>query len=124
MVNFGKTEIKKENFYAVKEPMKIWDGNANKKVISKLFKTKPNSQYLNGYLDNVMTPLVLILPKMSLYDKAFRVKDGNKDKNNKLMFFHINDEKLLEKYKTIWTTIENLKNIELDALPVSDNRYI
>ena len=79
---------------------------------------------MNGYLDNVMTPLVLILPKMSLYDKAFRVKDGNKDKNNKLMFFHINNEKLLEKYKTIWTTIENLKNIELDALPVSDNRYI
>ena len=79
---------------------------------------------MNGYLEKVMTPLVLILPKMSLYDEAFRVKDGNKDKSNQLMSFHINDEKLLEKYKTIWTTIENLKNIELDALPVSDDRYI
>ena len=46
---------------------------------------------------------------MSLYDEAFRAKDGNQDKNNKLMSFHINDEKLLKKYKTIWTTIKNLK---------------
>ena len=40
------------------------------------------------------------------------------------MFFHIDDEKLLEKYKAIWTKIENIKNIELDALPVYDDRYI
>ena len=29
------------------------------------------------------------------------------------MSFHINDEKLLQKYKAIWTKIEDLKNIEL-----------
>ena len=40
------------------------------------------------------------------------------------MSFHIDDEKLLEKYKAIWTQIEGLKNIELDALPVYDNKYI
>ena len=40
------------------------------------------------------------------------------------MSFHIDDEKLLEKYKAIWTQIEDLKNIELDALPVYDNKYI
>ena len=40
------------------------------------------------------------------------------------MSFCIDDEKLLEKYKAIWTKIEDLKNIELDALPVHDNRYI
>ena len=38
--------------------------------------------------------------------------------------FRINDEKLLEKYKTIWTKIEDLKNIELNALPVYDDKYI
>ena len=32
-----------------------------------------------------------------------------KDKNNKLISFRINDEKLLEKYKAIWTKIEDLK---------------
>ena len=30
---------------------------------------------------------------------------------------------LLEKYKVIWTKIEDLKDIELNALPVYDNRY-
>ena len=43
------------------------------------------------------------LPKMSGYVKNF------KEKNNKLIFLHIDDEKLLEKYKTIWTKIEELK---------------
>ena len=40
------------------------------------------------------------------YVKTFKVKEGDKDKNNKLMSFRINDEKLLEKYKSIWTKIE------------------
>ena len=39
------------------------------------------------------------------------------------MSFRIDDEKLLEKYKAIWTKIENFKNIELNALPVYDGRY-
>ena len=39
------------------------------------------------------------------------------------MSFCIDDEKLLEKYKAIWTKIEDLKITKLDALPVYDNRY-
>ena len=46
---------------------------------------------------------------MSGYVKIFIVKDGDKDKNNKLMSFRIDDEKLLEKHKAIWTKIEDLK---------------
>ena len=34
------------------------------------------------------------------------------------MYLRIDDNKLLEIYKTIWTKIEDLKNIELYALPV------
>ena len=37
------------------------------------------------------------MPKMSGYVKTFKVKDGDKNKNNKLMSFRIDDEKLLEK---------------------------
>ena len=47
---------------------------------------------------------------MSGYISRFKVKD----KNNKLVFFRIDNKKLLEKYKTIWTKIEDSKNIELN----------
>ena len=40
------------------------------------------------------------------------------------MSFCIVDEKLLEKYKTIWSKIKDLKNTELNTLPVYDDRYI
>ena len=93
-------------------------------VISKLVKTKNNSKYLIGYLDKAKRPLILIIPNMSGYVKTFKIKEENKDKINKLMFFHTNDDKLLKKYKAIWTKIEDLKSIELNALPVSDDRYI
>ena len=65
-----------------------------------------------------------MMPKMSEYVKIFNVKDEDKDKNNKLMSFRVDDEKLLEKYKVIWTKIEHLKNIELNALPVYDDKYV
>ena len=40
------------------------------------------------------------------------------------MYFRIDDEKLLEKYKANQTKIEDLKNTELNALRVYDDRYI
>ena len=85
-------------------------------------KQETNSKYLIWYLDKTMKPLVLILSKMSGYVKTFKVKDRNKDKNKKLMSFCINHEKLWEKYKAVWTKIEDLKNIELSALKVYDDR--
>ena len=81
----------------------IWSFNVDNTVISKLVETKTNSKYLIRYLDKVIRPSVLILPKMSGYVQTFKVKD----KSNELMSFHIGEEKLLEKYKTIWTKIGN-----------------
>ena len=77
-----------------------------------------------GYLDKVIRPLVLIISRKSRYVKTFKDKNGDKDKNNKMMSFRTDDEKLLEKYKTTWTKIEDLENIELNTLPVYDDRYI
>ena len=65
----------------------------------------------------------MILPELSGYGKIFNVQAGNKDKNNKLMSFCIDDKKLLQKYKAIWTTIEDL-NIDLNALTVYNDRHI
>ena len=64
-------------------------------IILNLTETNNNSKYLIGHLDDeVIEPLVLILDKTSGYVKRLKAKDGNKD--NKLMSFHIDDEKLLE----------------------------
>ena len=42
----------------------------------------------------------------------------------KSSFFCIDEEKLLEKYKTAWNKIEHLKNFKLNAFLVYDVRYI
>ena len=60
-------------------------------------------QHLIGYLDDVIRPLILILPKMGGY--------------------LIGDNKLSEKDKTILTKIENLQNIELNASLIYGDRY-
>ena len=98
--------------------------NIDKTVILKLVESKTNPKYLIGYLEKVIKPIVLMLPRMSGYVGTFKVKDKEKDKNNKLLSLRINEEKLLEKYKTIWTKIKDLKITGLIALPVFDDRYI
>ena len=61
-------------------------------VIPKLIEMKISSKYLNGYLDDVIRPLVLILPKMSLYVKTF--------KDNKLMSSCIDEDYVGLRVKT------------------------
>ena len=75
---------------------------------------------LIAYLD--IRPLALITPKMNGYVQTFIIK-GDRDKNNKLMSLRIYDEKLLEKCKSLWTKIEDLKNIILNSFPIYDDRY-
>ena len=55
------------------------------------------------YLDEVIRPLILILPKMIEYVKTF------KEKNNQLMALRVGDKNLIETYKTIWANSEDLK---------------
>ena len=62
---------------------------------------------------------------MSAEVGIFKDEDGDnlKNKNNELMRFCIDDEKLLKKYSIIYNKIEVMKNIELNAL-LYDNKYI
>ena len=106
-------EIAKEKIYVSKTSVKIWYINVENIVISKLIETKTNIKYLIRYLDKTIRPLVLIMPRISGYGNAFEVKYRDKYKNNKLMYFCIYDEELLEKYKAIWTKMEDIKNIIL-----------
>ena len=74
MMRFGDREIAKEKFYASKRPIKVRDNNVDNIVISKLLKTKFDSKYLIGYLDKTISPLALIMPKMSGNFKTFKLK--------------------------------------------------
>ena len=76
-MKFGDRETAKEKFYAAKRPINVCDVNVDNTVISKLVKTKTNSEYSIGYLDKTMRLLVLIMPKMSGYFKTFKVKELN-----------------------------------------------
>ena len=60
------------------------------------------------------------MPKISGYVKKIKVED----KINKLVSFIIDDDMLLEKYESIWTKIENIRNLDLNALPVYDDKCI
>ena len=124
MLRFVEIKVAKEELWGAKKPIRIWDVDLDKLVISKLVKTYKSSNYFIGYLDKVRRPLVLILPKMSGYVKTFKDDSEDKNKTNKLMNLCIDDHKLLEKYKTIWTMIENLKSIELNSFSIYDDRYI
>ena len=79
--------------------------------------SKNNLKYLTGYLNKVIRPLLLILPKTSGYVKV--VKDNrDKNKNNKFNFLCIDDDKLLEKIVPF-----GLKLKKLDDLTVDDDRW-
>ena len=78
----------------MKKKIKIWDVYVGNITISKLIKTETNSKYFDGYLDKLIRPLVLTLPKKRWYVKTFKVKDEDKDKNNKLISFCVDDDKL------------------------------
>ena len=64
-----------------------WDVNVDNIVISKLVKTKINSKSLIGYLNKALRPSILIMSKMSGYVKTFKVKEGDKDKNNNVFSY-------------------------------------
>ena len=73
----GEKKVTKEELYAEKKTIKIWDVNFDivDIVISKLIETKTISKYLIGYSNKAIMALVLIMPKMSEYVKTFKVKD-------------------------------------------------
>ena len=78
--------------YAAKKLIEIWDVDVDNIVVSKLIETKNNFKYLIGYLDEVIRPLGLVLPKRNGYIKTFKIRIIN--------------------YLYTWTMISNQKSIK------------
>ena len=95
MLRFGETKVTQAKFYASKRPIKIWNVNVDNMVVSNLVETKSNFKYLTGYLDKAIRLLFLIMLTLSGYIKTFKGKDGDKDKNNKVMSFWYADDDIL-----------------------------
>ena len=56
--------------------------------------------------------------------RHLKLKKEVKTKTINQSLFYQDDEKILQKYKAIWTKIQDLENVELNASPVYDDRYI
>ena len=54
MIRFGETEIRKEEFYGAKKPIKVWDIDVDNIFISKFVELKTNSKYSIEYLDEAV----------------------------------------------------------------------
>ena len=113
MLIFSETKVAKKQFYGAKKPINIWDVNLHNIVISKLVETKTDYKYLIRYLDKVIRSLVLVLPKISKSVSTFKVKDGDKNKNNKLPYGHIFvDSPSVRRLTSTWKVRRDLIDFE------------
>ena len=64
---------------------------------------------MNGYLDEVIKPVVLVLPKVNGYVKTFKGKSGDTNKNSKLLSLLTDDENLLKNSKSFELRLKTCK---------------
>ena len=69
MLRFGQKKVAKQRCYDKNKPIKTSDVDVDNIVISKLIETTKNSKNLIGLVDDVIRPLVLVLPKIRGYVK-------------------------------------------------------
>ena len=118
---FNDIEVSKKEFYDNKKAIPLSSVDINSIVVSN--KTKDNnerSKYFIGYLndiDNIVSPLCIILPQMSGYIKYF--ENGRKN-----MSFKIEEDQVYIKYNSIWNKIEELLDKKFHSEPIYDDSYI
>ena len=95
-INFGDKKINEKDFYNNKEQFNIKDIDTNKILISKPESYNKNNmrKYIIRYNDNTISPLQLLLPKMTGYLSIF--EDGTR----KMSFLTDNND-FLERYTKI-----------------------
>ena len=118
---FNDIEVSKKEFYDNKKAIPLSSVGINSIVVSN--KTENNnetSKYFIGYLnniDNIVSPLCIILPQMSGYIKYF--ENGRKN-----MSFKIEEDQVYIKYNSIWNKIKELLDIKFHSQPIYDDSYI
>ena len=93
--------------------------NEDQIVVSDKFKHSYDGfKYFIGYKeDEIVKPLCIILPQITVYIKYFR--NGGKN-----MSFVIEDDDVLNEYNEIWDMIKEKLNVKFHIMPVYDEKYI
>ena len=120
VLTFGNFEIEKNKFYCHKSPIFKKDIDIEKVLVcNKISSGERNYKYFIGYLCNDYkgTLLHITLPKTSAYVKSY-------DKQTKWMYFLTEDDKLSEKYSTIWDKASVDIKKESVSEPVYDKKNL
>ena len=119
---FGDVELSKKEFYEGKKAVNLNKFDVNKIVVSNKIKgNNETSKVFIGYMDDIsgiVTPLCLVLPRMSGWIKYFENGGTN-------ISFKIEDDCVCLKYNEIWNkTKELLGGIKFHSEPNYDDSYI
>ena len=114
----GDIEIKKWKLLYHKISISIYDVDINKIIVSnKIFLGKKGFKYFIGYEDNdKVTPLCIMLPKMSGYRRNYN--------ETKYMSFLVNENDLLERFNEIWDKFSNTIKKGFDSEPAYNKKYL
>ena len=118
-LNFGDIEVSKKQIYEGKKAVNLSKVDVNKIVVSNKIKgNNETSKLFIAYIDdinNIVTPLCIILPQMSGWIKYF-------ENGGKSMSFKIEDDEMYIKYISIWNKIkELLGGVKLFSEPIYDD---
>ena len=118
-LKFDNIILNKKKFHRSKEPIDLLSVDVDQTVVSDKFKhNEEDFKYFIGYLKGeIVKPLCIILPQMSVYTKYF--ENGSKN-----MSFWIKDDEVWDKYYKIWHITKNKLNIKFHSEPVYEYKYL
>ena len=118
-LKYDNIRVNKKEFHKSKQPNDLMSVNVDQIVVSDKFKHSDEGfKYFIGYQEGeIVKPLCIILPQMSGYIKYF----GN---GSKRMSFLIKDDKVWDKYETIWDVIKNKLSIKFHSEPIFEQKYL
>ena len=118
-LKFDNIRVNKKEFHKSKQPIDLDLVNVDQVVIFEKFKHSDDGfKYFIGYKEGeIVKPLCIILPQMSVYIKSFE----NRSKN---MCFMIKNDDVLDKYGEIWDKVKNTLKIKFHSMAVYDEKYM
>ena len=118
-LKFNNIRVNKKEFHKSKQPIDLMSVNVDQIVVSDKFKHSDEGfKYFIGYQEGeVVKPLCIILPQMSVYIKYF--ENGGKN-----MSFLIKDGEVWEKDKKSWDVIINKRGINSHSKPIYEQKYL